>query len=449
MFTLSANWNKLTPTEKREARYASWMSTEGKPMQTPEAKAAYVSRTQRVKDIFDLKKPDRVPLLPLIGGFFALYGGISFQDVMYDYEKYTQAWTKFNTDFEPDYLVFSGAFNPGKVFDLLDYKVYRWPGQKLPGNQPFQCLEDEFMKAEDYDKLIADPEGFYMRTYMPRAFGALGGWSMLPSWFCSMELPMIPALMIPAGLPPVLDSFQAFIDAGKAALEYAAATGKADGNLMAQFGMPALPGGFTKAPFDIIGDTLRGTRAVMLDMYRRPTKLLAALDRIVPVAVQMGVETASGQDNPMVFIPLHKGADGFMSNDDFKKFYWPTLKATILGLINEGMVPFLFVEGGYNQRLDIIADPDIPAGSTYWAFDRTDMLAVKEKLCGWAAFGGNVPNSMLHAGTVKEVTDYVKRLIDTVAVDGGYALATGAVLDEAKPENLHAMFETCKTYGIY
>jgi uroporphyrinogen-III decarboxylase len=165
--------------------------------------------------------------------------------------------------------------------------------------------------------------------------------------------------------------------------------------------------------------------------------------------VQMGVETASGQNNPMVFMPLHKGADGFMSNNDFKKFYWPTLKATILGLVNEGLVPFLFVEGGYNQRLDIITDPDIPAGCTYWAFDQTDMLTVKKKLGGWAAFGGNVPNSILHVGTVAAVTDYVKRLIDTVGVDGGYALATGAVLDEAKPENVHAMFDTCKKYGNY
>ncbi len=37
----------------------------------------------------------------------------------------------------------------------------------------------------------------------------------------------------------------------------------------------------------------------------------------------------------------------------------------MLGLIGEGLVPYLFVEGGYNSRLDIITDPDIPAASTY------------------------------------------------------------------------------------
>ena len=80
----------------------------------------------------DLKKPDRVPLLPFMGGFFAQYSGITPKEVMYDYDKYTQAWLKYNRDFRPDYLVFSGAFNPGKVFDLLDYKVYRWPGHGIP-----------------------------------------------------------------------------------------------------------------------------------------------------------------------------------------------------------------------------------------------------------------------------------------------------------------------------
>jgi uroporphyrinogen-III decarboxylase len=177
--------------------------------------------------------------------------------------------------------------------------------------------------------------------------------------------------------------------------------------------------------------------------------VIAAVERTVPIAVQLGVQTATGQDNPFVFIPLHKGADGFMSNADFEKFYWPSLKATLLGLINEGLVPYLFVEGGYNSRLDTIVDADIPAASTYWSFDKTDMLEVKKKLGGWACFAGNLPNSMLHAGTVEQVTAYVKNLIDTVGGDGGYALAAGAVVDEARPENLHAMFETCKAYGVY
>jgi uroporphyrinogen-III decarboxylase len=77
------------------------------------------------------------------------------------------------------------------------------------------------------------------------------------------------------------------------------------------------------------------------------------------------------------------------------------------------------------------------------------MKQAKKKLGGRACFGGNVPVSMLKAGTPEQVRDYVKRLIDDVAQDGGFILSTGAVLDDAKPENLHALIDTGKQYGVY
>jgi hypothetical protein len=92
---------------------------------------------------------------------------------------------------------------------------------------------------------------------------------------------------------------------------------------------------------DTLGDTLGGTRGIMMDMFRQPDKLLAAMERLVPLAVDMGARSAALGHNPIVCIPLHKGADGFMSDQDFKKYYWPTLKAVILGLVNEGLVPWV------------------------------------------------------------------------------------------------------------
>jgi len=449
MFTPSENWDDLSRKERFDARFQSWMSTEERAFDTPEAEATYERRTQRVKDIVELKKPDRVPLLPWIGGYFAEYAGFTPHDIMYDAEAYSEAWRTFNLDFKPDYLVFAGYANPGEAFETLDYQVYRWPGHGIKEETSFQCIEDEYMRADEYDFLIDNPERYYMSRYMPRAFKALSGWQMLPSVFTTMELPIIPAYITPIGTPEVQASFKALLKAGEQALAYGSVVAENEAKLAAKTGMPSLPGGVTKAPFDIIGDTLRGTRAIMLDLYRRPEKVLAACEALVPVAVRMGVETATGQDNPFVFIPLHKGADSFMSRDTFRKFYWPTFKATILGLVEQGLVPYHLVEGGYNERLDIIRDPDIPAGTTYWSFDQTDMKAAKEALGGWACIAGNVPSSMLHSGTPEQVEDTVKELIDTVGQDGGYAVSNGAVLEHAEAENLRAMVETCKSYGVY
>ena len=307
---------------------------------------------------------------------------------MYDYEKLGMAWRKANADFMPDALISCALQGPGRAFEILGVKNYRWPGNGTPDDTSYQCVEDEFMAAEDYDAFLRDPSGYFMRTYLPRILGNLEAWNMLGPWTDVVELPFVGLALIPTGIPPVQGAFQTLMEAGSEIMKWISAVGEIEGASVAGLGLPNTIGGFTKAPFDILGDTLRGTRGIMLDMYRQPDKLLEAVDRLVPIALDMAIRNADSANNPFVFIPLHKGADGFMSNKDFKKFYWPTLKAVILGLIEAGTIPYLFVEGGYNERLDIITDPDIPAGHTVWTFDHTDMLEVKKKLGGWACFGG-------------------------------------------------------------
>jgi len=448
MFVIPKNWNKMSLKEKQAARLQAWSSPE-MAFATPEAEKGHKQRAQMLIDVIQLKKPERVPVIPWWGVYPAHYAGVTVQEIMYDYEKLGETFRKFNADFLPDALVSCALIGPGKTFEILDVKNYRWPGHGTPVDTSYQCVEGEYMTADDYDALITDPSNFFMRTYLPRIFGALEPWGMLGPWTDILELPFVGLSLIPAGIPPVQQAFQAFLQAGQVTLEWISAVGPIDGASIAGLGLPDTVGGFTKAPFDILGDTLRGTRGIMLDMYRQPDKLIAAMERLVPIAIEMAVRNATAKSNPMVFIPLHKGADGFMSNKDYKKFYWPTLKAVLLGLIEAGMVPYLFAEGGYNQRLDIITDPDIPAGHTVWSFDHSDMKEVKKKLGGWAAFCGNVPASLLKAGTPQAVSDCVKKLIDDVAGDGGYILANGAVLDDSTPENVHAMIDTGKEYGKY
>lgn len=447
MFNYPDNWNELTLEEKQEARLEPWLSPEAE-FATSEAEEAYQRRTRRLRDVLQLRKPDRVPAIPLFAGVVAEHTEVSHADLMYDYDKSVEAIIAFHEEYKPDYQA-APNFLPGKMYDILGLKTYNWPGDGLRENVTFQMVEKEYMTADEYDQLIADPESFYMRTYMPRAFEALEGWSMLPSFFGSMEFPMVPIMMAPVAAPPVQQAFQAFLEAAQATAEWLGASAKSGGYLVGEMGLPATAGGFSKAPFDIIGDTLRGTHGVMVDIYRHPDKVIAACERLVPIAVQLAVQAATGSGNPFILVPLHKGADGFMSNEQFERFYWPTLKATILGIVEEGAIPWMFVEGGYNQRLDIIADADLPAGKTMWMFDQTDMAAVKEAFGDWACFGGNVPAPLLHAGTPEKVADYIENLIDTVGQDGGYFLSPGAVVDHAKPENLHAFIETAHEYGVY
>jgi uroporphyrinogen-III decarboxylase len=181
----------------------------------------------------------------------------------------------------------------------------------------------------------------------------------------------------------------------------------------------------------------------MLDIHRQPKKLLEAMDALVPLMIGMGVNSSNVTGNPFIFIPLHKGADGFISDEHFKKFYWPTLKEVMLGLIEGGCIPFPALEGHWTSRLEVIQD--IPKGKTLWMVDQSDMVKVKNTLGKNACLFGNVPSSKLSLGTPEDVKNYVKNLIDTAGKDGGLVLGNGAFFDEARPENVRAMIDTARS----
>lgn len=431
--------------QKREGFFKSWLSPAVQ-FASAEAEQAYKIRVTRIQKALSLQVPDRVPICPHFGFFPAYYAGYTCEDLMYDPAKMLAARRKCTLDFQPDVSVGAAAGVPGTALEAIEYSLYRWPGHGTPADTPFQYVEGEYMKAEEYDVLIQDPTDFWLRFYLPRIGQALKPLSRLKPFANFMEVTFSPGILSSFGTPEVSGALQALIKAGQEALAWSTAVGKVNLALMAE-GFPAIAGSYTKAPFDTLGDTLRGNTGIMVDIYRRPDKVLEAVERLTPIMIKMGVAGAAASGNPVVMIPLHKGADGFMSEKQFLKFYWHTLKKLILGLIDEGMVPYLFAEGGYNTRLDIIKD--LPRGKTAWMFDQTDMLRAKEVLGDTACILGNVPTSVLDVGTADDVTAYCKKLIQHCGKDGGYILTNGAVIDRAKPENVHAMIDAAKKYGGY
>jgi hypothetical protein len=311
---------------------------------------------------------------------------------------------------------------------------------------PFQCVEAEYMKADEYDALIQDPSDFWMRVYLPRIIGVLEPFSKLSSFHRVIEMGDVSSFVSQYGRPEIHAAFDALFQAGEEAMKWRQALTASNKRVMSA-GFPILHGGHCKAPFDVLGDTLRGTRGIMLDMYRRQEKLIGAIERLTPLMIEWGVSDARSAATPLVLIPLHKGADGFMSDEQYKTFYWPTLRKLILGLVDEGLIPLLFAEGSYNTRLEIIRD--LPKGKVVWRFDQTDMAKAKEVLGDRACIYGNVPAAILSTGTTDDVRAYCKQLIDVAGKGGGFILSPGATLDTAKPENVRAMIEFTKEYGIY
>jgi uroporphyrinogen-III decarboxylase len=440
-------WEQLSPEEKREQRFQKWLNPQGAAFVSPEAETAYKQRVERLIDAYSIRKPDRVPVIVRTGSIPAYQYGLNYKTVSYDYEKAAEVFSRFNEEHAADldgYAV-PYAIAPGRVLDILDYKLYNWPGHGLPDDaRGYQYVEEEYMKADEYDAFLKDPSDFWLRTYLPRVFGALDPFRTIKPLTHIIELPMTDFSVL--ARPDVQAAFQALIDAGKEYGRYSKMAVEFARKMLSS-GYAATMGGYCKAPFDTLGDTLRGTKAVLMDMYRRPDKVLEAVDRITDLTISTTISSFNASICPVITFPLHKGADGWMKQKQFETFYWPSLKKVVNALINEGFMVQLFAEGSYNSRLDSVND--FPKGSIIWWFDQTDISKAKGILGDTCCICGNLPSSLLVTGSPQQVKEACKNLIETAGKGGGYILSPGAMADEAKLENLKAMVEAANDYGIY
>ena len=443
---IEKSWNEMTADEKRAWRVDKWRNP-GLPFASPEAQADYEARVDRILAALELRVPDRVPVCLFAGYWPGVLAGMTPYEVMTEPARAAKAWTEFNLKYQPDAMVapLPGS-TPSLILEAVDYKLYSWPGHGVAKEASFQYNEKEWMLENEYDELIADPWAFMFRTYLPRTVGAFAGFSGISSPFDFTELPFVAGNLLAWGSPTMTESLEKLAAASRAAGEWAPTIFGCMGQLMS-LGFPSYFQGMTKAPFDILGDTLRGTRGVVIDLYRQPEKVIAACERLVPIAIDWVAKRPGGLGTPVVMLPLHKGADGFMNDEQFRTFYWPTLRAVLLGLIDEGLIPLCFAEGRYASRLEAIMD--LPKGKTAWIFDQTDMARAKETIGTIACLQGNMPLSLMHAGTKEEVASYTRKLINTAGAGGGYILDFGAGPDDGLEENLKVMVDTAKQYGRY
>lgn len=405
----------------------------------------YQEREKRVQDAIALKVPDRVPILGSFQTFPAYHYGITAAEAFNDYDKANELYDRLYADFEPD-LAWDPVFMyPAKAIKLSGLHWLRYPGGGIDDNSSVQFIEDEYMTADEYDELIHDPSCYIMSKYIPRSFKALEGLKHLAAlrnstwlgWFSSFSIFNNPELK----------------DSLKTAVEVAEELEKWFTNILNYRmklkgrGFPAAWGSFGFAPFDMLADTLRGTGPALMDMRKNPDKLLEAIDALTPIAIESAVSSAKALGNPYVWIWLHKGIDTFMSQKQFEKFYWPSLKKLIEACVDEGLTPVVYGEGKLDDRYETFCD--VPVGKVIYHFETADMRRAKDVLKDVACISGNVPNTLLVVGTPDDVKDYCKKLIDYCGKDGGYIMDTGALIDNAKFENVKAMFEFTQSYGVY
>jgi hypothetical protein len=412
-------------------------------------------REKRVDDAIGLRVPDRVPVTIQTGVFSARYAGIPLSTMYYDHGAYREACLKTILDFEPDTGASMVLVSSGLVMELLDVKHQLWPGGTLPADTPYQFVEGEYMKADEYDLFLDDPSDFILRYYLPRNYGTVSPLTKLPP-FRNMIGGMGFTGMLETFISPEFKDLARKMARAAREQQRLRKEGTRFSDVMTYLGFPSQygggglgGGGIGSAPFDTISDNLRGMRGAMLDMYRCPDKLLAACDKILEWRLQQSVPSepdARGRRR-RAGMPLHRGSDGFMSIPQFEKFYWPTLKKAIVANVQMGYISAPFWEGIWDERLEYLLE--LPRGKVVFHCELTDIYRAKEVLGDHMCIQGGVPPTILQTGSPHDVEELCKKLIKTVGRNGGFILGPGSAIDYARPENIKAMVDSARKYGQY
>ncbi|MGD1120277.1 MAG: uroporphyrinogen decarboxylase family protein [Dehalococcoidales bacterium] len=403
-------------------------------------------RQKRLNDARDVKVPDRVPVSCPIGYFAAKYAGIPNSAAYYDFDAWYDANARTLKDFRPDTFG-ATAFTSGKAMEILNPRAHRWPGFNADPNVGHQWVEYESLKADEYDLYMQDATDYLIRHHIAFLSDNLKGLGKLPQ-LCALGQGPVPEQMLAAafGRPEVAKSIKILLKAGREFRKAERQQAKLR-KLVESYGYFNTIRAAALPPYDIISHSLRGMNGTMYDMFRQPDKLLELCEFILKKTLETIQLTPDENGRINVFMTNTRGSDDFISTPQFDKFYWPTFKKLVVELCRRGATPNIFFEGNFDSRIEYLLE--FPRGQFIARFDTSDIFRAKKILKGHCCIEGNVPPSLLQMGTKEEVIAYCKKLIDVVGKDGGYILSPRSSVETVKPENLKAMIDFTKEYGVY
>jgi uroporphyrinogen-III decarboxylase len=410
----------------------------------------YREREKRIFDAMQMKVPDRVPVIlfdvPLLA---CRYTGLPYSAAYYDAPAWRAAFKKMFADLEPD--GWSGiARESGAALEATGTKFDCWPGGNLPPDVGNQVLEQEFMKEDEYDLFLADPSDFIVRVWLPRVYDSLQPLAKIPPLrHLGTHLAMMTQIFASDEFTRMAAAMK---KAGQEATKWDRQIGRMDVE-MASLGFactwPPNFGGI-QPPFSDFSNNFRTYRGVVLDMFRQPEKLKAALNTILEyrIATARPVVKKDGEFAMGHCGEPHRVSDEFMSRERFEEFVWPYWKRAIDATLGLGYdTVWMFCEGRRDNQLEYFAG--FPRGSLVILLENTDIFRAKEILGDRVCLMGNVPLRLLQLGSPRDVDDYCRKLIKVCGKGGGFILANGGGIYDARPENMKAMVDSVKKYGWY
>jgi hypothetical protein len=239
-----------------------------------------------------------------------------------------------------------------------------------------------------------------------------------------------------------------FLKGGMAMMLYFSSFPAQVERLRRECGTASAIAGIFKAPMDILADKLRGYLGLVDDLMTRPKTVLAACEALMPHLYHVARTTADPDKNVPIGYWMHRGCVPFVTPDQFQNIYWPTVKPIIEELWADGHQTLFYAEGNWDHHLESFAE--LPDQSIVYHVDQGDIFKAHKVFGHKFCLSGGIPNLLLAYRSADEVRSHCKKVIDGVAGDGGYIMDASAIVqNDATVENMRAMTDFVREYGVY
>jgi uroporphyrinogen-III decarboxylase len=371
--------------------------------------ALWQERYHRIQNAILLKPVDQIPVIYMGVAFAPRYMGMSIAEFCADPDAALDvtlaAMDKMGG--------WDGCNNPagGRIAPTLTsiwLSHIAQPGIELPVDSLWQVQEAEVMTIEDYDTILSKGWNAFFMEFLPRVINP-----------------------------------QEFLDSGA----WMMANGERRWKLYQDKGYVIVCDAptFATIPFEYLCGG-RSMTKFFFDLYRMPDKVEAVMNVMME---EMLAGFAALPPSPGIagaWVGGWRAASALVAPKLWNRFVWPYYLKVVDALIAKGITPVLHWDQDWTR--DLVRLQELPAKKCILNPDgMTDLKKFKELAGDRMAMMGDIPASMLVAGTPDDVYQYTQGLIELF--DGkGLLLCPGCDAPiNAKPENMEAIAAAAHDYG--
>ncbi len=396
-----------------------------------ETEKLYHQRQARYLTAMGNGTPDRIPIRFFLQEVAARMTGYTTQQVACDYNLAFEATRRAGEMLGCDSVMLNAIWSTYPVAKAASWRYLYVPGVDVAMDSVLQFgepakPEDVFLQLDEYEEFIDDPTAFLVNKWMARAATRVAK----------------------AGAPVTFDHNAALWGGALAYANYMSAFGPAAAKLKYESGIVSANAGMIKAPFDLLCDKFRGFINAAIDTVDRPDTVLKACEALIPHIVANALAGADPDKQVPITLWAHRGGVPFISHETFDRIMWPTLRPVFEEIISKGYQILFYGEGNWEAHYDTLRT--LPAGSIIYHLDRGDSALAAKKLKDRFAISGGLSYDVLARGTQEDVRRHMKELFAVLKPGGGYILdATALMLNDVKPDNLHAAVTYTLEHGVY